>query len=71
MVSSFGNHSLNNEFVDVPLIFDGPADHVPDRQPRVILLGMVEARSVNVNISFRMVFFYPVTTGWIFLHRLM
>ena len=34
-------------FVDVPLIFFYPADHVPDRQPR-ILLGMVEARSVNV-----------------------
>ena len=37
-------------FVDVPLIFSCPADHVrlPDWQPRVILLGMVEARSVNV-----------------------
>ena len=34
-------------FVDVPLIFSSPADHVPDWQPR-ILLGMVEARSVNV-----------------------
>ena len=34
-------------FVDVPLIFFCPADHVPDWQPR-ILLGMVEARSVNV-----------------------
>ena len=33
--------------VDVPLIFLCPADHVPDWQPR-ILLGMVEARSVNV-----------------------
>ena len=33
--------------VDVPLIFFWPADHVPDWQPR-ILLGMVEARSVNV-----------------------
>ena len=33
--------------VDVPLIFFCPADHVPDCQPR-ILLGMVEARSVNV-----------------------
>ena len=33
--------------VDVPLIFFSPADHVPDWQPRV-LLGMVEARSVNV-----------------------
>ena len=32
--------------VDVPLIFFCPADHVPDWQPRV-LLGMVEARSVN------------------------
>ena len=34
-------------FEDVPLIFFRPADHVPDWQPR-ILLGMVEARSVNV-----------------------
>ena len=33
--------------VDVPLIFFCPPDHVPDWQPRV-LLGMVEARSVNV-----------------------
>ena len=33
--------------VDVPLIFFCPADHVPDWQPR-LLLGMVEARSVNV-----------------------
>ena len=33
--------------VDVRLIFFCPADHVPDWQPRV-LLGMVEARSVNV-----------------------
>ena len=33
--------------VDVPLIFFCPADHVPDWQPRV-LLGMVEARSINV-----------------------
>ena len=33
--------------VDVPLIFFCPADHVPDWQPPV-LLGMVEARSVNV-----------------------
>ena len=34
-------------FVDVPMIFFYPADHVPDWQPR-ILLGIVEARSVNV-----------------------
>ena len=34
--------------VDVPLIPFCPADHVPDWQPRIILLGMVEARSVNV-----------------------
>ena len=33
--------------VDVPLISFCPADHVPDWQPH-ILLGMVEARSVNV-----------------------
>ena len=73
--------------VDVPLIFFCPADHVPDWQPRV-LLGMVEARSVNVKKTttttttrcqhtisskwhahvccFRIVFFYFVTTGWIF-----
>ena len=37
----------NWSFVDVLLIFFCPADHVPDWQPR-ILLGMVEARSVNV-----------------------
>ena len=35
-------------FVDVPLIVFCPADHVPDWQPRIILLSMVEARSVNV-----------------------
>ena len=34
-------------FLDVPLTFSRPADHVQDSQPR-ILLGMVEARSVNV-----------------------
>ena len=33
--------------MDVPLIFFCPADHVPDRQPR-ILPGTVEARSVNL-----------------------
>ena len=33
--------------VDVPPISFCPADHVPDWRPR-ILLGMVEARSVNV-----------------------
>ena len=38
----------HRSLVDVPLIFFcPPADHVPDWQPR-ILLGMVEARSVNV-----------------------
>ena len=34
-------------FVDIPLIVSCPADDVPDWQPRT-LLGMVEARSVNV-----------------------
>ena len=34
--------------VDVPLISFCPTDHVPDWQPRMLLLGMVEARSVNV-----------------------
>ena len=33
--------------VDVPMISFCPADHVPDWQPRIVL-GMVEARSVNV-----------------------
>ena len=33
--------------VGVLLIFSCPEDHVPDWQPRIIL-GMVEARSVNV-----------------------
>ena len=42
--------------VDVPLIFFCPADHVPDWQPRV-LLGMVEARSVNVKKT--------TTTTWL------
>ena len=41
--------------VDVPLIFFCPADHVPDWQPR-ILLGMVEARSVNVKKTTRFFF---------------
>ena len=36
--------------VDVPLISFCPADHVPDWQPRIVL-GMVEARSVNVKKS--------------------
>ena len=44
--------------VDVPLIFFCPADHVPDWQPRV-LLGMVEARSVNVKKT-------TTTTWWVF-----
>ena len=43
--------------VDAPLIFFCPAHHVPDWQPR-ILLGMVEARSVNVNKT-------TTTTAWI------
>ena len=33
---------------DVPVIFSCPADHVPDWEPRRKLLGMVQARSVNV-----------------------
>ena len=42
--------------VDVPLIFFCPVDHVPDWQPR-ILLGMVEARSVNVK-KYNSILFY-------------
>ena len=45
--------------VDVPLIFFCPADHVPDWQPRV-LLGMVEARSVNVKKTTQQQQPYPV-----------
>ena len=47
-------------FVGVPLIFFCPADHVPDWQPR-ILLGMVEAQSVNVKKT--TTFFFPITGG--------
>ena len=47
--------------VDVPLIFFCPADHVPDCQPR-ILLGMVEARSVNVKKTTILHFFVPPQT---------
>ena len=58
--------------VDVPLIFFCPADHVTDWQPRV-LLGMVEARSVNVkkttksrklkkNLSFHSFLFFKQQT---------
>ena len=42
---------LSLDFVDVPLIFSCPADHVPDWQPRILLLGMVEARSVNLETT--------------------
>ena len=45
--------------VDVPLIFFCPADHVPDWQPRV-LLGMVEARSVNVKKTTTTYYLLPV-----------
>ena len=38
--------------VDVSLILSCPADHVPDPQTR-ILLGMAEARSVNVKNTHR------------------
>ena len=37
-------------FVDVPLIFSCPADHVPDWRPRI--LGLVEARSLNVKNAY-------------------
>ena len=44
--------------IDVPLIFSFPTDHVSEWQPR-ILLGMVEARSVNVkNTTTRCVQFF-------------
>ena len=48
--------------VDVPLIFFCPADHVPDWQPRV-LLGMVEARPVNVKKKTTVLNFFPLTGG--------
>ena len=35
-------------FVDAPVIFSCPADHVPDWQPRsILLLGMVEAHPIG------------------------
>ena len=37
-------------FVDVPLIFFCPADHVPDWQPR-ILLGMVEVTTGRLMLT--------------------
>ena len=49
--------------VDVPLIFFCPADHVPDWQPRV-LLGMVEARSVNVKKTTTTIVQYNIMSGW-------
>ena len=51
--------------VDVPLIFFCPADHVPDWQPR-ILLGMVEARTVNVKKTTTM----HCTNCWALIYRL-
>ena len=44
---SYSRWSFVSILVDVPLIFSCPVDHVPDWKPH-ILLGMVEARSVNV-----------------------
>ena len=49
--------------VDVPLIFFCPADHVPDWQPRV-LLGMVEARSVNVKKTTTTTTVNSISEGW-------
>ena len=51
--------------VDVPLIFFCPADHVPDWQPRV-LLGMVEARSVNVKKTTTMLAL-PCSSMYVFI----
>ena len=57
----------HGSFVDVPLIFVSPADHAPDWQPR-ILLGIVEARSINVkkttttNAVFFILCFYSSST---------
>ena len=45
-------------FIDVPLIFSCRADHVPDWNPR-ILLGMVEARAVNVTYAHTQVSLIP------------
>ena len=45
-------------FGDAPLIFSCPADHVLDWQPRIILLGLAEARSINVkNVGFSPTFY--------------
>ena len=40
----------SEQIEDVPLIIFCPADHIPDSQARIVLLGMVDkARMVNVN----------------------
>ena len=48
-------------FVDVSLDFSCPTDHVLDWQPR-ILLGMVEARSVNVKNTTTTKLTHPAVT---------
>ena len=48
--------------VDVPLISFCPADHVPDWQPRIVL-GMVEARSVNVKKTTKKSKTYPANAS--------
>ena len=58
--------------VDVPLIFFCPADHVPDWQPP-LLLGMVEARSVNVKKTTTTVcalFEYGLCIFLLFIYRI-
>ena len=56
----------HGSFVDVPLIFFCPADHVPDWQPR-ILLGMVEAQSVNVKKTITTT--YAKLHNWLVSHQ--
>ena len=60
-----------DSLVDVPLISFCPADHVPDWQPRIVL-GMVEARSVNLKEkppkknkrNGQTITFYPTSCHW-------
>ena len=56
-------------FVDVPLIVFCPGDHVPDWQPP-ILLGTVEARSVNVKKTTVYLSPYSCMVRWYYYRHL-
>ena len=59
---------LCTEDISLELIFSCPADHVPDWQLR-ILLGMVEARSVDVKNTTTTRFFFKQLLTQCCYHR--